>query len=548
MIDQYRDIGILHDIDNPIDNFPLIPIEEQKTQVYLATHGEGGKRLPLHSRSFISFSYGGKNIEDFNLLATIQGNRIQKSAYSDFEDNVTTYDVVDGQFYWGTHYTSHQIAFSLATDGITEDQLNEFKMWFQPGQTDKELILAENPNRFLYARVSTPPAYALLPFEEEREIVISGEKYEFSTTLYKGEISLTFISDDPFWHSKTGLINYYYTDEDNKFGSITGIKNETTAKETILDKDFIKVIYEDRVPYIEMLTLKEAEGVIFGSKNFVSRKNARVGTDNNSSGAEVEEDDTDPNDANSLVGIILEDGDNTIELYKNIVDKFLFYGGTAPAATEIKFTLVPQIDENSQLIIGPLNSDAVKINRGTVPYNCFNIGNKSFKFTLPSLWNGYNQAILIASNFNSGESIQDLEDALRDGVSEYYSRAWAIRSLEVAANDAIEISNNIILDFKQEMYKLLVDENNDLNPGRFMFNSKTGEAIGEFLIRTVDNVNQITLIESKVGDMVRSDYLTLNERNQFSSDGKIRIENCTPISTDYEHLMDVIITFTNEYL
>ena len=47
--------------------------EIRHTQVYMATHnGEGEKsRLPFMNRSFISFSFGGKYIEDFNLIATI---------------------------------------------------------------------------------------------------------------------------------------------------------------------------------------------------------------------------------------------------------------------------------------------------------------------------------------------------------------------------------------------------------------------------------------------------------------------------------------------
>ena len=38
------------------------------TQVYTATHDRAGNYLPYMNRSFISFSYGGKNIEDFDLF------------------------------------------------------------------------------------------------------------------------------------------------------------------------------------------------------------------------------------------------------------------------------------------------------------------------------------------------------------------------------------------------------------------------------------------------------------------------------------------------
>jgi len=47
-------------------------------------------------RSFISFTYGGRRIEDFDLIATISGDRINHNAYSSFEDTVTSYDNLDG--------------------------------------------------------------------------------------------------------------------------------------------------------------------------------------------------------------------------------------------------------------------------------------------------------------------------------------------------------------------------------------------------------------------------------------------------------------------
>ena len=78
-------------------------LDTQKySQVYQATH-EGQNRLPYMNRSFISFSYGGKWIEDFNLIATVNGDRMERDGYSSFNDLTTTYDNLDGQQYWGTH-------------------------------------------------------------------------------------------------------------------------------------------------------------------------------------------------------------------------------------------------------------------------------------------------------------------------------------------------------------------------------------------------------------------------------------------------------------
>jgi len=75
----------------------------RRTQVYKATHkGEG--YLPFMYRSFISFSYGGKNIEDFGLITVTDGDRMNRNGYADFEDITSNYSVLDGQYHWGTHY------------------------------------------------------------------------------------------------------------------------------------------------------------------------------------------------------------------------------------------------------------------------------------------------------------------------------------------------------------------------------------------------------------------------------------------------------------
>jgi hypothetical protein len=72
------------------------------------------------NRSFISFSYGGKNIEDFGLIAASDGDRMTRDGYASFEDITSTYPTLTGQFYWGTYYRNNTIHFNLVTDGMTQ--------------------------------------------------------------------------------------------------------------------------------------------------------------------------------------------------------------------------------------------------------------------------------------------------------------------------------------------------------------------------------------------------------------------------------------------
>ena len=228
-------------------------------------------------RSFISFTYGGRYIEDFNLIATISGDRMERDGYATFNDLTTEYDNLDGYYYWNTHFKTNVLTFNLATDGINQRELEEFLHWFQPGKS-RELILAEHPNRAQYARVSQPPKLSLLPFEEHTTMMVSYVEREITTTLYKGEITLELTLDEPFWYAK-----------DNVLGIIqdVSIDGQHTQKQYVnkwvdfngnvvnifASQDALKILQEDNIPLGSMIT----NNMLLGNKSF-----ANVSNDTNS--------------------------------------------------------------------------------------------------------------------------------------------------------------------------------------------------------------------------------------------------------------------------
>jgi len=86
----------------------------------MATHDGEGNRLPLMNRSFISFTYGGRAIEDFGLISVTDGDSIKRDLYGKVNNNVTSYKSIDGQFFWDSHLENNSLTLRLATDGITE--------------------------------------------------------------------------------------------------------------------------------------------------------------------------------------------------------------------------------------------------------------------------------------------------------------------------------------------------------------------------------------------------------------------------------------------
>ena len=458
-------------------------------QVQTATRDGQGNPLSILNRQFISFSYGGKKIEDFDLLVVFNGDRLSKEIYAPFNDTTTEQAELDGQMFWRSNFKAGQLNFSLATDGMTSKQLEEFKKWFEPG-IEKELILSEYHNRGILARVSAPPQMSLLPFEKEVEVKIGEVTKKTKTSLYKGEISLSFVMDDPYWYSLKTIL-------------------ET------LEKEDIKLIYEEGIPHISMFN---AECLL--ADNLCCSKN---------------EEDAFIIKINQ--GIEL-DGEKQ-------VDAYLYYCGTAPAKPIISFEIEPIINEVTGKISFP-NKDVDK--------QCYlSIGSgenyKELKFSLPSLFSSYNNALDIALKYEENSSILDLRKELRDFVYDYYTRSYVIALIDIAKNNreytTIEgtLTSNFRKYFIDEMKKFFIDSLS------CTINCKNGSVIVSGKIKQYNGSEMIEIgepITENAGNMIKSDYLTIDTRI-LSEDGKIDYNNCLLVKTNSK-LSNFTIDYKYMYL
>jgi len=572
----------------------------KRTQVYLATHDGEGNRLPFMNRSFISFSYGGKPIEDFNLIATFN-DRLEKNVYADFEDSTSNYKTLDGQYFWGTHFQANQLNFTLSTDGMTQQELDSFKKYFMPG-VEKELILAEHPNRAILARVSAAPSVSLLPFEEK----ITVFDMQISTTLYKGNINLSFVMDEPFWYSKMNYIPSY-VDKDTleplvgepnyENGQIVSITPPENSIYTLSDKDYLKIYLEDGIPFEQLLGI---DNLFIGNDTLVKSRGALV------EGAWVDQ---------SYLELSYET--KTELTVSNAVFQYLFYSGNAPAKPIIQFDMAPVIagtvvenyedisesqgfaydmgtlyqnvndneDVSYQLVNGILESDDEQvvidsngklykktiINDNNLPFiiNPINsIGTANFDlysneysyvkivspaeeedyfyFTTPGIWTGYNKAIELINNCQNNESLLELKEHLRDEIKEYYSRAWALKSIEEILKTNEEMNDIIRNTLFSKMQQFLPSEDSVLKAATFVFDSATGEATGHFHCMDANTGAEI-IVEENVGDMVKSSYLIIREKSNFNAVNRIDFNTCYKITSN-ETLQNFKILYKNMYL
>lgn len=593
------------------------------TQVYKVTHN-GNKRLPFLRRSFISFTYGedasGRPvpIEDFNLISTFDGDRLSRQAYASFNDLTSNYDVIHGQFFWGSYYTNNSLTFKLATDEMSQEDLDRFKYWFKAG-TVRELVLAEHPNRAVMARVATPPEIELLPFEKRVTVHLKDKEFQTSTTVYRGEITLELTMDDPFWYAKQNILGIQ--DANGNYESEDWIDANGVKASILESEDAIKIIYEDHIPigsqinvgvflggnlyatlnyepYSRVVTeiseedYQRAQDEITGderlrrayliaSEPVINEETGEQEIDPETNqpitktvyymGAYIADEETwqqygalvagaqTGSSGSGTQGIPLPPGDNN--------PAYLYYAGTAPSPVKMRFTLKPEFD-NDCYIITPQS----KLSNPDRPYNTITLeatNKHEFKFTLPALWQSYNYVLQIFDNrdiIRTGNAWLIVRETIRDTIRHPAVRQWANYVIDQKENKEKGIImeeddvGEIISSLKDGMKEMLI-ENNNAYPAHFTFDGRTGEAIGEFTYKTINGnkeISETTSVEN-VGDMVKSSYLILDERNILDSQFRVQpwSENTPQYTYKITHdlsrhvedgLEDVHFEFKNMYL
>ena len=598
-MENYRDYGTIGGIgvtDTPINTV-------RYGQVYQATH-DGKQRLPYMNRSFISFTYGNKHIEDFDLLATITSNRLSRDGYASFKDNVSTYDNLDGQFYWNTHYANNTITFNLATDGIDQRKLDNFLSWFSAG-VSRELVLSEHPNRAIMARVSKPPAISLLPFESTVEMSIAGDIYKTKTTLYKGEITLELISDDPHWYAINNILGK--KSGDRYIDQWTDANGNDVS--IFASQDALKILYEDGIPLGSMIEndmllgngafakvednveqliwspKANDEDIIWSEDGVPSGEGARIDGTRTDEEYWYESEEVMTNE--EYEAIKAEDeilikfdkpasfirtrrecapGDYIGRIAGAIIDAsgigilelspvsggenygYFFYAGTAPAPTIISFDIYPTFDSSGYFV--SINNEITNTNNPFSSFFIESVRTQELRITTPSIATSYNMALRILLENNSTKSIPEIKELIIEKVRHAAVRTYVNGILESINSEKLNKTNNEIINIMKQFWG---QPEGNYQAMHFSFNSKTGEVLVSYSI-----LGNGTITEDAGDMLVSSNNIMIRERNYANSFGKfVHWENTNEEGRQYSHriyhnlpvsIQNVQILYRNMYL
>ena len=469
-------------------------------QVYSATHNGEGNPLSVLGRHFISFSYGGKNIEDFNLLACFSGDRLNKGVYAPFQDVTTQQTELDGQMFWSSSYSAGTLTFFLATDGMTVKEYEDFKAWFVPG-VERELILSEYPNRYTLARVSSTPQMNMLPFSHEEQIKVGDTSYTAITTIYKGDITLDFVMDDPYWYS------------------LESCYAGTPSKEQL------KIIYEDNVPHTSMFSsgfvCLLANEKMYNGFTIVPQSNITISS----------------------------------------TPRYLYNCGTTSAKPVITFTFIPTMKNNYINLPGNTYSSGSEygyIQVGDKKFQFSTPGvltgyNQAIKLSSEFAVSGGTSALDLRAKFRDeinhyyarAWAISILDSFINDkGAREFVDENGALKTGWDGA--FTNIMKYFITSNGTTPYAVSVTCNNRTGSVELKAQCRSNDNGAALLSTSAASVISPITIEENCGDMVKSAYLYI-EGNNRATDGKITAANCSAITSNMT-LTNVSFNYKYTYL
>lgn len=466
-----------------------------------------------HQKEFIDFEFNGRHISEFGMVAVFDGDRHNFNASPEFEDETSEINGVSGQYYWGTRFKTMAKSFTLATDGITESEINEFKLHFKPGKYGK-FIEDKLSCRYGWARVSNVSNFSVVPFLTKKTINIGGQEHIVEVNEYKGTAKLTFIFDDPFLYALNSKIAENNYSEDN-----------------------LREAFLNNLPIENYSWSKDKEALFIGD------------------------------------GILNGSADSN----KNISTLNFYNPSTIPTKTKLKLTFQPtftttrptgnvlvffkEIADNINNIGNQCNVVCQKDNSGEVI--------SEFVYTSPNIVYQINKAIQVAAsyyynNLKTGWTVLGLEEALRLEITNPKVIGWATAILRImkipecgfynSINDTFTTAQRTIdLRFTGatqwekvnwlgyfNVYMLclmanygsasVLNENKtilevkwDMTPYTVLFDGYNSETRMTYQYNYIDTeVRKSDVVEEKCGDMICSPYLKLDGGDSLNNEGLIK--------------------------
>lgn len=157
---------------------------------------------------FIGFTYGGVHFSGHGLMRVSDGSRYSTYLLPSINNKSVQIPGKDGSYFFNSSFGNMEFSISVAYDSVTETDMRKIKQLLGD-KKPHALWFDENPYKEYIAKVSKPPQFKWICFDESKNIYrdIDGVSREEMTRLYKGEGTISFTCHTPYARSRVNFLD-----------------------------------------------------------------------------------------------------------------------------------------------------------------------------------------------------------------------------------------------------------------------------------------------------------------------------------------------------
>lgn len=157
---------------------------------------------------FIGFTYGGVHFSGHGLMRVSDGSRYSTYLLPSINNKSVQIPGKDGSYFFNSSFGNMEFSISVAYDSVTETDMRKIKQLLGD-KKPHALWFDENPYKEYIAKVSKPPQFKWICFDESKNIYkdIDGVSREEMTRLYKGEGVINFTCHTPYARSRVNFLD-----------------------------------------------------------------------------------------------------------------------------------------------------------------------------------------------------------------------------------------------------------------------------------------------------------------------------------------------------
>lgn len=157
---------------------------------------------------FIGFTYGGVHFSGHGLMRVSDGSRYSTYLLPSINNKSVQIPGKDGSYFFNSSFGNMEFSISVAYDSVTETDMRKIKQLLGD-KKPHALWFDENPYKEYIAKVSKPPQFKWICFDESKNIYrdTDGVSREEMTRLYKGEGVINFTCHTPYARSRVNFLD-----------------------------------------------------------------------------------------------------------------------------------------------------------------------------------------------------------------------------------------------------------------------------------------------------------------------------------------------------